>query len=218
MPRLKKKVALVFGESDNDRSALIELIKAINTKTDGIQFQKRPKPLVLLKPSERRETRRGAAEEVLALVKASNIISDVKFVVTHRDCDAIEPAHDRLTQSIEAELSAVGVENVIAATPAFEMETWWMLFPNEVSQTRQCWRRINYGRRNVGLIENAKEDLKEKLRPAGVGERARCPEFVESDGVQIARNIRKNGAVSRPRLATSDSFDKFVDRINRLKL
>lgn len=145
MRKFRKRVALVFGESDNDRSALVELVQAINPATKAVSFQKRRKPLVLLRRSERPETRKKAAEEIAGLVRAEGVINDVKFIVTHRNCDAVEPEHTLLTSMIETELAFLGIKNVVAATPAFEMEAWWMLFPSEVGSVCSCWSVIDYG-------------------------------------------------------------------------
>jgi hypothetical protein len=218
MSRQRKKVALVFGESDNDRSAIIELIKAINPNTGVISFQKRPKPLVLLRPAERPETRRKTADEIAGLVKAAEVVDEVCFVVTHRDCDKVEPAHTSLSNSIEKELATAGVSSVIAATPAFEIEAWWMLFPKEVHATRSCWAEIDYGSKNVGKIANAKERLRKDLRPKDPKIRQKCPDFSESDGVTIAKNIRLSGAATRPMTAQSASFEEFRAKVASLKI
>ena len=213
-----RKVALVFGESDNDRSALVELVQAINPETERFGFQKRRRPLVLLRRAELPLTRRRAAEEISRLVKAERVINDVAFIITHRDCDAIEPEHTTASLDIERELRSLGVENVVAATPAFEMETWWMLFPDEIKSICSCWKQVDYKSSNVGKIVNAKERLIRDLRPSDKKLRSRCMDFVESDGVKVARKIRETGAALRPSRAHSSSFEEFKEKILAIKI
>ncbi|MBL8571734.1 MAG: hypothetical protein JNK84_21880 [Phreatobacter sp.] len=215
MPRVRQKVVLVFGEDDTDRSALIDIAQAVRKTT--AKFAKRHRPLVLLRKSELPATRRRAAEGIAALVRAEAVSNDVIAVIAHRDCDSVEPAHVQAAEEIEAELKAAGVGVPVAATPAFEMEAWWLLFPEALSQVRRCWARIEIGNRNVGSIVDAKEFLRRSLRPADPVARQRCPDFCESDGAYIAAKIKELALVTPQRRARSQSFDSFCAKIEALK-
>lgn len=213
--KVRKKVVLVFGENDNDRSALIEIARAIRPDSSAV-FEKRRKPLVLLRASERPETRRKTAEEIAALVQAANVISDVVAVIVHRDCDAVEPAHLAVATELETALRAAGVQLPLPATPAFEIEAWWMLFPQALQRVCANWRPLNLGNRNVGSIPNAKEYLIHSLRPNNRSARTRVHDFRESDGVYVARNAREMGLITanaRRRCASFDAFCKCIANI-----
>lgn len=217
MSKLRAKVLIVFGEDDSDRSALQELVKAIRPETDRLKFHKMREPLVLLRTTQTPRKRKSEAEKVLSLVKGIQCVSDVIAVVAHRDCDELEPAHEALSALIETELSAVGVRNVIPATPASAIEAWWMLFPDAVASVRNCWARIDFSGQDVGLIAEPKDELRRRLRPSEPTKRRSCPDYVESDGIKIAHEIRNQGRVASP-AGISGSFVQFRERVLRIQI
>ena len=206
-------VVLVFGEHDNDRSALIELVIAIRPELAQLTFRKLREPPVYLRKSERPMTRRKSATEIANLVRAACVTSEVKFIVTHQDCDAVEPAHEAVIETTKAELKNAGVDFVVVATPAFEMETWWMLFPRELKKVQPLWCSVDYGTQNVGLIANSKCKLRADLRPDDLKERSKCRDYQEADSVGIAAKIRETGAARRRTRAVSKSFEAFKDMV-----
>lgn len=207
----RKAAVLIFGEDDNDQSALSELVHAL--RGDIPKVEKRRKPLILVKGRDAAKQRQNA-RDVANVVKADNIRLDVRLVVAHQDCDAIEPAHDQLANEIEQRLHAVGI-NAIAATPAWEIEAWWYLWPDAVSATNKKWRRLNRTNQEVGRIQNAKEALKRDLRPQVKGQS--CADYQESDASKIARNVRVMGIINHLS-ARSASFDRFADRVRKAQL
>ncbi|WP_225767697.1 hypothetical protein [Inquilinus sp. Marseille-Q2685] len=213
MSKVSQKLILVFGESDNDRRAIIELCSALRSDA-GIHFKPMRDPPVLLKKSERPEKRRKTAEAISTLVKINSKKSPVASVVAHRDCDKIEPSHEELSESIERGLYDAGVPNPVAAAPAYEIEAWWLLFPEALAATCANWEKVDMRSRQVGSIENAKEFLCEALRPKDKAKRMKCKEYVESDSIKIAQNIRKLNLTSKLDRGRSRSFDRFVERFN----
>jgi hypothetical protein len=215
-PRGKREI-LIFGEDENDRAALRELFRALRPDLDAVAIRALREPLILMRDPSRLATRKHNAKTVAAVVKARQVAAGVVAVIAHQDCDAVEPAHKPLAERIETELSSAGVPNPIAATPAWEMETWWLLFPDALAATRQCWSRIDYANRNVGLIEDTKKKLRDALRPRGRAARASCPDYAESDSVAIARHVRRLALHGKP-VATSDSWVAFVNKARALKI
>lgn len=217
MPRPRRKVALVFGEDDNDRSAIIELIRAIAPGTT-IRFEKRAKPPVLLRRTETPATRRSALDAMLKLIRAARVADDVVAIIAHRDCDDVEPAHNVVISEIKKELTAAGVQHAVVAAPAFEMEAWWLLFPEAVNATCGCWTKLGPPTRHVGMIHNAKEHLTRALRPKSAALQKSCPEYCESDSIDIASNIRSMNLISRVTAMNCGSLFTFKKDIEALKL
>ena len=140
--------------------------------------------------------------------------ADVKVIaVVHTDCDAVEPAHVQATEALNADLKRAGVRHPIAVTPAWEMETWWMLFPVAVRSVRNCWDEIDYGGKHVGAIRNSKEQLTRDLRPKSRDIQRRCPDYHESDSITIARRVADDPRHLAQIRARSDSFMAFVGDI-----
>ena len=171
-------------------------------------------PLVLMKEVTLPRTRQRTTDRIAAL---SRLDAAVVAVIAHEDCDAIEPAHEALANRIESELAAAGVPTPIAATPAWDIEAWWMLFPQSLQMTRPCWASVDYGGRDVGRIERSKDVLRRQLRPVGTRARATCPDYVESDSINIAANIRANDLHTQPR-GISRSFQRFTEKIRTLEV
>lgn len=209
MAKSKSKAILVFGENDNDRSALIEIAKALAPEAK-IHYEKRNKPLILASKQERAETVRSTEQDIAKLVKVAQVRFDVLAIIAHRDCDDIEPAHVKMATDIKANLQGVGVKHIVAATPAFELEAWWLLFPNAAQAVCKSWRHFTYNGINVGMIRNAKEHLTRALRPKEPSKRQRCPEYSESDSVRIAREVGKLGGIRIIKEHQCGSLTSFV--------
>jgi hypothetical protein len=216
-PRDVPRVVVIFGEDDSDRSALAELFRAIRPEYSKIAIRKIPRPLVLLRGIHRQTKRRRNAEDIAILVRIMQRKKRVVAVIAHEDCDATEPAHLTEASRIEGELKAAGVLNVVAVTPAWEIEAWWMLFPDAVRAVCSCWETIDFSGREVGRIVNAKEELRNRLRPRRRSKDGRCPDYSESDGIRIACEIRRQVLVDSE-CGTSHSFSEFKRKLRDLPL
>ncbi len=90
----------------------------------------RRRPLVLIKNATPLVARDNA-EEIAGLARHEAAARDVLAVVAHEDCDELEPADARVAQRIEQALEEARCPGtIIAATPAWGMETWWMVPPS----------------------------------------------------------------------------------------
>jgi hypothetical protein len=200
----KLPVILVFGEDDNDRMALRELMLAL--RNDLPKIETRRKPTILVK--DLAAAKRRAAQQTLdAQVRADAVRFDVRLVVLHEDCDALEPAHEQRSKNIEDSLKRSGLP-ALAATPAWEMEAWWFLWPDAPLKVVSRWRRPVPKNARVGLIRNVKEELRRALRPPG---KDRPRDYRESDAPQIAAAIRELGVIRSPEYE-SRSFEHFRDK------
>lgn len=195
----QRPVVLVYGESDNDRRALLALALALCPETP-FDVQARRAPLVLMRDADQARLKKRGAELNAAVRRES---APVAAVIAHEDCDAVEPAHVDLIEKIAGQVSASGVPCVVAA-PAFEMEAWLYLWPEAVAAVNSKWRRLSRTGA-VGLLVNAKETLTRDLRPAN----ARTPDYSESDCPRVANKVRELGIVDA-HAATSASFDAFA--------
>lgn len=204
------KTILVFGEDENDRKALVELIRGLRPDLHDVRIETRRSPVVHLKQSDLPKTKRSVAEQIAGLTKAQSRLGTVVATIAHQDCDAVEPAHVQQIQHMEDELSRLGVPNPIAAAPAWEMEAWWLLFPTALARVRACWRQLPGGANNVGMIVNAKEHLRRALRPQ---DHRRCPDYAESDSVAIARRAAELGLVTNVPQGRSASYEAFKGRV-----
>lgn len=210
--RKKPPVVLLFGESSNDTHAISHLIESIRPDLPPTKPLRRP---LVLSISAAREKRRSVADEISSLCKALSATNRVVAVVAHRDCDDIEPAHKRVSETLVSDLRAAGVPQPICASPAFEIEAWWLLWPDACASVRNCWRRVNINGRDVGQIRDAKEYLTRALRPKGSV--SRCPDYSESDGIKIAKAVKDGKLLSKP-AAVSASFQSFREQILSIKL
>ncbi|MBT9556661.1 MAG: hypothetical protein IV100_11565 [Myxococcales bacterium] len=210
-PARRPPAVLVFGEDDNDRQVLVELIKAIRPTCPTID--KRRHPLVLVKGRAAAEQRKNATE-IAKVVRAAQVVRDVRLVVAHQDCDAVEPAHFAVSEAIELELKASGVP-VVAATPAWEMEAWFYLWPDAPAHVNHNWARAARPGQRVGLIKDAKETFRRELRPKKAGKAPR--DYEESDAPEIARHVREQGLIGTLD-AKSESFERFYDALRAATL
>ncbi len=183
---------LVFGESENDRRAIRHLTEGLRSDLRN-KVETRRQPLVLIKDADA-ERARSNAQKIAALVKQESAARNVLAVITHQDCDALEPAHVAVAQKIENHIKAAGcATSVVAAAPAWEIEAWWMLFPEAVGRLVLGWRDPDdWIGRDVGKVKNAKEALASAVQPRPP---TKSPprEYEESDSVAIAENIDQMG-------------------------
>ena len=171
-------------------------------------------PLVLVKGKDRARDRKNLAE-IAAVVRAEQRRGRRCVVVAHRDCDAIEPAHERIADALEQGLTDQGITQAVAAAAAWEIEAWWFLWPDAAMAVNSKWQRPKPPRRNVGQVANAKEAFRHALRPRKRGQRPR--EYAESDSPKIAAQVRALGIIEQ-RTAISRSFDRFVSKVRELVL
>lgn len=202
-PKRLPPVVLVFGEDPNDSKAVAELARALRDDLPHIQPRRRPQ--VLVKGREKARARKSAAD-IAHVVHAESKARPSIFVLAHEDCDAIEPAHTALADRIERHLKSEGVD-VVAVTPAWEIEAWWFLWPRALASVNPRWRDPGYAGKHVGLIKHAKETLRRAVRPSGKHSSTR--DYHESDSVKIAEFVRTLGLVDAPE-ARSDSFQRFA--------
>lgn len=203
--RRRSPVVLVFGENDNDQESLRWLIKSL--RPDFPKIEKRRRPPVLVKGRDDAKARKNTLD-ISKVVRATNVRSEVKLVVAHQDCDAIEPAHEDLTRQILYLLNQQGVRG-IPATPAWEMEAWWFLWPDAALRVNSSWRKPAKTGQRVGLINNAKEEYRRALRPKT---RKRTRDYAESDSPKIAQAIFELGIINNLD-AISHSYECFRDML-----
>jgi hypothetical protein len=184
---------LIFGESEHDRRAIRHLVVALRPDLDGAAEERRS-PLVLIKGALPATARDNAAE-IAKLARAEASRRDVLAVLAHQDCDALEPAHERVASKLEDTLRTAGCPNPIAVAPAWEIEAWWLVFPEAVAGVVDGWRSPDdWLGRDVGKVKDAKEALRRAVRPRGKGsQRGRPRDYAERDSIRIAEAIRTAG-------------------------
>lgn len=157
-------------------------------------FKIRRKPLVLVKGAAA-GTARDTAARIADLVRVERRVRNVVAVLAHQDCDRVDPAHERLGSTIESTLQAADCPvPSIGVTPAWEIEAWWMVFPEAVAKVCDGWRAPDdWIGRDTGVVENAKEALAKAVQPRAVGKKARPRAYRESDSITIAQNIVAGG-------------------------
>jgi hypothetical protein len=82
------------------------------------------------------------------LIKAESVKAKIVAIIAHRDLDNTETSADSTVEnSSEAALSSSlrqvresGVA-VIPAVPAWELEAWWFMWPDQVAKHRAGWRQ-----------------------------------------------------------------------------
>ncbi len=154
------------------------------------------------------------ASKAGALLRAVNVQTPIRAVLMHEDADEVEPAHKTLITKIESSYRSLPWP-VLAVVPAWELETWWFLFPDAVAAVRPTWRRPDqFAGRDVGRIRNAKEELKKAVTPQGA--RPSFQTYTEADSVAIAEKIVALGQLTPPWFARSASWAAFLDRIKQL--
>lgn len=210
MPRKKGSLAenglvVVFGESYNDSQSIAHLILALRP---DLRVRPMRSPTVLIhRDSDGRQNIRRNVDQIREAVRALQVNDRVVAAVLHKDCDAVEPAHSDLAREIERQVRGTSYI-CIPATPAWEIESWWYLWPDSVHAYHPTWRKLRRAGTRVGLLENAKERLIRDLRPGN----ARTRDYVESDSIGIAEQVKRSGGAASL-AARSDSFSDFYRRL-----
>lgn len=194
--RQRRPVVLVFGESENDTHAIKTLTRALRPDLDA-DVEVRRTPLVLIKGALPAKAAKNA-EEIATVAKSTARIRPVLAVLAHQDCDAVEPAHVAAAERIERVLREVGCPGEpIAVTPAWETETWWMVFPEAVGALVAGWRNPDdWIGKDVGQVEDAKETLASAVQPRPKPKGKAPREYRESDSLDIATNIATGGSLA----------------------
>jgi len=194
---------MIFAEDQNDAHAIKIIIKHLEPH---VAVSIRRDPIVLSRNATRPKL--GNMYNKMAAFAKAEALGGIKVVVVaHRDCDSCEPAHEPNSAELEREMKAAGITHPVAATPAWEIEAWWMLVPEALAATRGCWKTVNFANKNVGDIANAKQVLRTALRPTGIAAK-RCPDYTESDSQRIAEESVRLGLVPS-RFETCQSFKIF---------
>lgn len=200
---------LVFGENDHDRAALKHLIEALCPHVEARPMRA---PLVLIKNASATDAP-TRAERIVETVQAASALSDIRCVFAHEDADDVEPSHEAIAARIEQALRDAGCPcQAHAVVPAWEIEAWWLLWPDLVGGIRPSWREpTQLASRQIGLVRDAKESLAAAVRPSGLspGARKRFPDYRESDSIEIARRIRGESRANDPAVGRSASYDRF---------
>jgi hypothetical protein len=183
----------VFGESPNDTSAIRNLIVGLRPDLrDHVETRRDPLVLTQEKSPTKAKTNH---QRIAGLVRQESAAKTVLAVVAHHDCDAVEPAHTDVAKQIEDGIKDAGcILPVIGVAPAWEIEAWWMLFPEAVGKVVEGWREPDdWLGRNVGMVENAKENLTKAVHPKSSKGKRRTREYEERDSIKIASNIDEFG-------------------------
>lgn len=207
------KQVVILGEDANDRRALKTLIAALRPNLPSGSLRDLQKPIALVKgiPPERL---RRQASRVATVLRAVNVREPIRCVFMHEDADDVEPAHVPLIEKIEKTYGDLPWP-VHAVVPAWELETWWFLFPSAVASLHRSWRTPDqYLGREVGKIKDAKERLRECVRPAGA-RAAAFRSYVESDSVLIAEKIVEMDLLAPPWTAKSASWLAFLKKVDQ---
>jgi len=99
---------------------------------------------------------------------------------------------------------------VIVAIPAYEIEAWWLLWPEAVAKHRPSWDKLQdrTGQR-VDKIVDAKKSLQRSLRRS---DNKRIPDYSESDGFHIVEHAAKLGLLKAPK-GVAVSYIRYVQAI-----
>jgi hypothetical protein len=184
----------VFGESEHDRHAIKRLVEGLRPDLAGL-VEERRQPLVLIK-NALAKTARSNADKIAGVARTEARARNVVAVLAHEDCDAIEPAHVQVAKKLEAELTRAGCPHPLAVAPAWETETWWLVFPEAVGKVVQGWREPDdWLGTDVGRVENAKEKLARAVRPRPA-RRSSPRDYREHDSIAIAQHIVADGLLA----------------------
>jgi hypothetical protein len=221
----RRPIVLVFGESEHDRRAIKLLVEGLRPDLAGL-VEERRQPLVLIKNALPKKARSNA-EKIAGIARIEAKAKNVVAVLAHEDCDAVEPAHLQAAEKLEKQLSGAGCPHPVAVTPAWEMEAWWLVFPEAVGKVVHGWREpIDWLGKDIGRVEHAKEKLASAVQPRPP-RKAPPRAYHERDSVTIAQNIVtgdllrsfEDGRRSTPhpsgslRHTRSDSFEHFRKKV-----
>jgi hypothetical protein len=207
------RTVVILGEDENDRKAIQILVAALRPDIARGDMKPLRKPMALVRnvPPDRLPSQ---ADRVRLLLRAFNVKAPIRCVLMHEDADDVEPAHEALISKIEGCYRSLPWP-VLAVVPAWEMETWWFLFPDAVHAAHPTWQPPKqYAGRDVGKIRNAKEQLTKSVRPSGA--KSTFQSYVEADSVLIAEKIVAMGQLSPPWFAHSASWLAFLKKVNHL--
>jgi hypothetical protein len=124
---------LVIGESPNGTKTIAELIQSLCPRLERrVDCLRTPPVHVKDAPLTELPSRSSKA---LDAIRAAASQHDVQCVFVHEDCDAVEPAHEALSERIEGALNGYGYR-VCAVTPAWETEPWLLLWPTALAKYR----------------------------------------------------------------------------------
>ena len=194
-------VVLVFGESRNDRLAIVRLIEALCPELAG-RVRERPHPVSLNRSASPRSVS-GWTGRIADAV--SSHAQPVVCVFVHRDADGPDPG-GQLHRQTEAALRHAGITGAHAVVPVEEIEAWWMLFPDATEQLRRSWRgTLQRANRDWDTIRDPKEELKRLTRR---GDR-RHP-YSEADSPSVARHVAAAIADGTTTVGRSRSYERFA--------
>lgn len=197
------RLVIIFAEDPNDAQALEHLLRHLVRDVGVVRKPRRP--LVLMKGRALPAVRSAAKRMADAISWEATINKrKVDLVIAHEDCDAVEPAHLSLASRMVTALRDCGASKTVAAVPAWELETWWYLWPDAVSAVCPGWRRLTRTGA-IGMLTNAKEQLRRDLRPTG---HHRIPDYNESDAPRIAARVREQGGFPKAGVKCA-SYDAF---------
>ena len=180
----------VFAEDRNDAKALEELISALCPQAKG-RVERRTRPLILAKGAQRDALRRRAAKLAATLQVEAARGKPAACVFVHEDADAHPPADAQRVKVLTDAARQQGLR-ICPVVPAWEMESWWFLFPSAVAAAFPTWKQLPQSAgRDVDRLKDAKEALK---RATGRrGERR----YSEADAPRIAAEVRRLGEAQR---------------------
>lgn len=207
----KAKKVLIFGEDENDTKSLREHVAALCPELSGrIEIRRRPQIHLKQVPLEKMP---GRIEKIERQLRVEGLgPDDVVCLLIHEDCDAVEPEHENVASRLETSFAKHSRYQVHAVAPAWEVEAWWLLWPQETASIRSSWlvpdKHVN---KEVGRLRNAKEELSRLVTPAKP--RSGFLGYRESDSILIATAVRRAGVIRQPR-AISASFDRFVRSVD----
>jgi hypothetical protein len=142
---------------------------------------------------------------------------DVRGVLVHEDCDAVEPAHEDVARRYADTFRDAGYR-VHPVLPAWELEAWWLLWPRALADYRKSWREpTEYRGKPVGTLRDAKECLKKAVQPKNLNaaERKRFRGYQESDSPGIAKRVCELRLLTNPE-GHSDSYCHFRREIDAI--
>ena len=217
--KIRRRAIWAFGESINDAKVLKELVGA--ARPDLPPVDPKPRPIILTRQADLKKhfDRSG---EIARLVRAARLVHDVIAVVAHRDLDDVEPADHLHERSNNEEALRVALQpvadlgiDVVVTVPAWEMEAWWLLWPEQISKHRPSWKKLkDRSGKRVDRIVNAKEALRQELMPK---KDSKIPQYSESDAPYIAAQIRKDGVVRSPK-GRAVAFERLIHQIDQIKI
>lgn len=215
--RIRPKAVLIFGESVFDAEALKQLVMAARPDIPVTTTVERP-------PTLRRDTditkHLKRAEIVSKTIMAALVKYKIEAVITHRDLDQVEPADDpnlpsvdEVAHCIELREAAALVPKLIATAPAWEMETWWLMWPEQVAKVRPSWKRLkNRPGVRVDKLTDSKEILKRELRQS---EKPNLPDYSETDAPRIAGKIREDNVIRTP-IGRAVAFERLLIALDQI--